>query len=1215
MRTELRSIFLLVMTVVLLIGTGMGYADGAEQSVALSPTVADQPPGSGFTLSAFYEVSDGDNMLTGLGVRFHFDSRNLQFMGYSNILQTGLISTGDQPGNDVLNLDDDPETDKYVSIGWVSFTNPPNWPGATLPLELAKLDFVVDEEALDGPTPVNVSFSRKAAGYTTSSTDATINVTTTSTGTITGTVAYTGSAEGTIRVGAYSDENLENLVAETEQEAPGDFEIGDVPPGTYYVGAYLDIDDDIPDRKPAGQAGSPATVASGEMVDVGTITLYHIAARIALEANPLHISSTTPSESTLTATIVDSRDYVVDTGPDSTLEVTFAVADNTYGNIKLGETNPVTSVNGMATIVIVSKVHDSGGDISCTAPAEGVQGQGDLVEGFVTVTTGPFSIVPEGPVVLLVSETKEFNVAGGIPPYSWSVTAGSLSQSTTQTEDEKTVFTAPESETTGITMTVTDDMGIESQAAIDAYEPVEIVDKPTTPVRVEAGDSSDIFKVSGGDGSYTWIARDSMTAIIDTHEGNAYTFPAPSDGPFAGPYTITVSDGNGYEDSFDIHVPLQFIPQSENIKGGGEFDLVLAGANSDAAIAHIDFFDERLNIVPEQEMSQYATFVPEVPIDFNSEALLTLTGADVSELKMFRLRATVAGDSDLNESNGLDAATTGWIRILPVVTYSGLVQETAGGSPIADAHLIFKLGGTIQGDPIQTGIDGTFSTADLELPSPTVTGAEYEVEVLADNYVSRTDLTTADWDMENGETITLLEADMSISGTVKSDEISLQGALVESEVNNEAIVAYADANGDYTLNLPEIHFSDDPNGTWNFETTNSETSEGCEPANEETGTVVLTQTGSNVTMVVVDDDGPAFTGTVTEGNYRVIRTYQEGEDTTNVETVTFTFSSSTEGSGEVAWSWTDGDESCAGTIDLLLWRGNGETITELFARASAPGFVAATQDILDDPHFMLNPLDSGGEVGTEGGILTSGDCVINIPAGALDGPAQIELDCDIDVGPDSVYTRHSVALVEINVIGASISEDTPIQATIPFDMALVNPGDFFGGMAIIYYADSADDLRNGMDVNSVPSEDIIHEDHFRGLASFWLRHGSVFGVGASDAGPTVTTGTATTVGKRVATLNGAVNPNGTSTTYHFEYGRDTGYGFSTEEMDAGSGTHEIFASADLTGLLKDTTYHFRLVAMNSTGTTYGADGTFKTKDDSDSSICFIQTAAFGWFLK
>ncbi len=94
--------------------------------------------------------------------------------------------------------------------------------------------------------------------------------------------------------------------------------------------------------------------------------------------------------------------------------------------------------------------------------------------------------------------------------------------------------------------------------------------------------------------------------------------------------------------------------------------------------------------------------------------------------------------------------------------------------------------------------------------------------------------------------------------------------------------------------------------------------------------------------------------------------------------------------------------------------------------------------------------------------------------------------------------------------------------------------------------------------------------------------------------PSATTGAAPSVNTSSATVSGSINPNGSATTYDFEYGTSTAYGSATGSAPAGSGTASVGASATLTGLSSGTTYHYRLVATNSAGTTVGSDATFKT---------------------
>ena len=94
--------------------------------------------------------------------------------------------------------------------------------------------------------------------------------------------------------------------------------------------------------------------------------------------------------------------------------------------------------------------------------------------------------------------------------------------------------------------------------------------------------------------------------------------------------------------------------------------------------------------------------------------------------------------------------------------------------------------------------------------------------------------------------------------------------------------------------------------------------------------------------------------------------------------------------------------------------------------------------------------------------------------------------------------------------------------------------------------------------------------------------------------PTVVTGQARDVGPNTATLGGTVNPNGRSTSWYVEYGASTSYGSETPSLSVGSGTASLAVAAGLSNLQAGVTYHFRLVATSSLGTSRGADATFAT---------------------
>src|SRR5262249_52884215 len=104
--------------------------------------------------------------------------------------------------------------------------------------------------------------------------------------------------------------------------------------------------------------------------------------------------------------------------------------------------------------------------------------------------------------------------------------------------------------------------------------------------------------------------------------------------------------------------------------------------------------------------------------------------------------------------------------------------------------------------------------------------------------------------------------------------------------------------------------------------------------------------------------------------------------------------------------------------------------------------------------------------------------------------------------------------------------------------------------------------------------------------------------------PIAATRVSTGVTETAATLNGVVDPQGSETTYHFEYGTSTSYGTSVPVPSAsvGSGSVQKTVSQALTGLQPSTTYHYRLVATSANGTSEGEDSVFRTAAPTLTSV-------------
>jgi hypothetical protein len=99
---------------------------------------------------------------------------------------------------------------------------------------------------------------------------------------------------------------------------------------------------------------------------------------------------------------------------------------------------------------------------------------------------------------------------------------------------------------------------------------------------------------------------------------------------------------------------------------------------------------------------------------------------------------------------------------------------------------------------------------------------------------------------------------------------------------------------------------------------------------------------------------------------------------------------------------------------------------------------------------------------------------------------------------------------------------------------------------------------------------------------------------AQAAAPTVGALAATNVQGVSALLKGAVDPEGEPTTYRFEYANQAGGGaLQTATVPAGQGSTPFPARAAISGLLPSTTYRYRLVASNASGSA-SAEGSFST---------------------
>ncbi|MGA7703406.1 MAG: hypothetical protein WB998_00760 [Solirubrobacteraceae bacterium] len=96
--------------------------------------------------------------------------------------------------------------------------------------------------------------------------------------------------------------------------------------------------------------------------------------------------------------------------------------------------------------------------------------------------------------------------------------------------------------------------------------------------------------------------------------------------------------------------------------------------------------------------------------------------------------------------------------------------------------------------------------------------------------------------------------------------------------------------------------------------------------------------------------------------------------------------------------------------------------------------------------------------------------------------------------------------------------------------------------------------------------------------------------------PTIASESFVNVGQHGVTLNATVDPEGTASSYRFEYGTSLAYGSSTEPAALGAVNENIPVTATLNDTLQaGATYHFRVIVTNASDeTTDGADMSFTT---------------------
>jgi len=134
------------------------------QVVTLTPNEIALKQGESTEFVIEYNVLDGERQTTGLGLRIHFDSSAIAFLFFQDTYTGGLLAQDETAQNDVNDLDNDPLTDKFVSIAWLGINA--DWPKSKqLPIKLGTIVLQAHKNRGASSTTLNVNSSSTPAGY------------------------------------------------------------------------------------------------------------------------------------------------------------------------------------------------------------------------------------------------------------------------------------------------------------------------------------------------------------------------------------------------------------------------------------------------------------------------------------------------------------------------------------------------------------------------------------------------------------------------------------------------------------------------------------------------------------------------------------------------------------------------------------------------------------------------------------------------------------------------------------------------------------------------------------------------------------------------------------------------------------------------------------------------------------------------------------------
>lgn len=877
----------------------------------------------------------------------------------------------------------------------------------------------------------------------------------------------------------------------------------------------------------SGVLAAGFSVASAAMGTAGTAT------KVALRVSPAIIASRGFGTAVLTATITDTYGNTV---TSDTSSVTFSVSDATYlgfvdaaGAALDRDGNParetVAARSGVATVYLKTAPVSVGAtqNVAVTI-ADGALTPVYASGTAANVSIVDFSVAADGTDIITstgVVTVTVYDARGGadVPVLVSAPRYGRLSGLTYHSSVGTFTATYTAGATPGSDTLVfrSASLGLDSNpVTINVYSPMDVADADSSATSlVIAPAGANRFAARGGDGHYTWsvtgpVGSGASTTLSAT-TGSAVTFRAPSVGDYAGMYIVSVVDSKGFTDFFRVYVPLGAITTSAiNILEGGSAAFTVAGASSGVTWSVVD--------------ANGVALASAGVLDGATGATTVFTAGDVAATADYYVQASV-GTSEAERR--ATASVSAVAHVIPTQAFAGRVVGRNGAGINGIVLTLLDEVVLETPPPVPTAavgtVDGAFSFT-LPVPSPLTAYSFYLADPSPVVRFAPMTVTTADIGTDGSCVLVLEEVDQHlITGMVTlADNTPVVGAKVMAFYTDAGgerhytAKGYTDAAGRYVVLLPRGWPSPNSGDSGAALYTVAVFADGYAPTTGSTANAAPGQAACVVVGLNAPPVPPKRVITVGEtvSGGKVVLTVKGNPAFDDSETFTAKLAPTNAGVLTVG-AFAAGAASYTVTYDRLadftVTLSDG-VVSRRYAYTyegnAAAAVVTVGKAVLVDADLGGADTFAGGS-GTVKFALAPGQLGVKAlrAAGGTSVVVQVSEVALAAVG-DTTRVRGSgpsvfdVDLLVYDADGAVVgtSDDADyiagdIVITLPFDLAVVEPGDFEAGIYVIRHAHTVGQLLAGMG-EAVSPADVVAVDYLNGTVVFRVSSLSVFGIGS-----------------------------------------------------------------------------------------------------------------------